>query len=330
MQLIIVPSEHAKRVFQSTSAIKQDQMGRKEEIKCQVPIEVIFEGADTSVFKKTSKIPDTIRKEIDQIPEDFLFLFVGHWLQGELGQDRKDVGMLIKTFCEVFKNKKKRPALLLKTSSATLSAIDRNEIFKKIEFVKNTVKGDLPNIYLLHGDLTREEVNGLYNHPKVKAHVNFTHGEGFGRPLLEASLSGKPIITSNWSGQIDFLNPEYTVLLTGDIKPVHQSSVNDWIIKESQWFYVNYSVAAQKLDDVYSNYQNYLPNAEKLRIENEAKYSLDAMDAKLAETLNKYVPKFEKNVEINLPSLKKAGAPALTLPTLPSAEFELPKLKKVE
>lgn len=330
MQLIIVPSEHAKRVFQSTTAVKQDQMGRKEEIKCRVPIEVIFEGADTSIFKKTSNIPDTVRDELDQISEDFVFLFVGHWLQGDLGQDRKDIGMLIKTFCEVFKNKKKRPALLLKTSGATLSAIDRNELLKKIDFVKNTVKGDLPNIYLLHGDLTREEINGLYNHPKVKAHVNFTHGEGFGRPLLEASLSGKPIITSNWSGQLDFLNPQYAVLIPGDVKSVHPSSANDWIIKESQWFYVNYSVAAQKLDDVFANYQNYIPNAEKLRIENEQKYSLDAMDIKLAETLDKYVPKFEKNVEINLPSLKKSLiAPTLNLPEFPT-EIELPKLKKVE
>ncbi len=31
----------------------------------------------------------------------------------------------------------------------------------------------------------------MYNHPKVKAHVSFTHGEGFGRPLLEASISEK-------------------------------------------------------------------------------------------------------------------------------------------
>ena len=41
------------------------------------------------------------------------------------------------------------------------------------------------------------EMNEMYNHPKVKAHLTFTHGEGFGRPLLEASFSGKPIISTN-------------------------------------------------------------------------------------------------------------------------------------
>ena len=81
------------------------------------------------------------------IPESFIFLYTGHWLQGKLGQDRKDTGMLVKTFLETFKNKPKRPALLMKTSGATFSIMDRNEIKQKIEDIKMTVTGDLPNIY---------------------------------------------------------------------------------------------------------------------------------------------------------------------------------------
>jgi len=325
MNLVIVPSEFTKKVLLSTVAVKQDQLGRREELKIKVPIEVLFEGADTAVFHKTKDIPETINKELSSIEEDFVFLFVGHWLQGDLGHDRKDVGMLIKTFMETFKNRKKRPALLLKTSGATLSAIDRHEILKKIDHVRSTVKGDLPNVYLLHGDLTRKEMNGLYNHSKVKAHVSLCHSEGFGRPLLEASLSGKPIIAPNWSGQVDFLNSEYAVLLPGEVKPVHPSAVNDWIIKEASWFYVNYSVAAQKLEDVYENYSHYLPKAEKLREENTAKFSLEAMNTKLFAILDKYVPEFEKQVEINLPSLRKPSIPMMELPPA----IDLPKLTRV-
>jgi glycosyltransferase involved in cell wall biosynthesis len=328
MNLIIVPSEHAKKVFETTTFVKTDQGGKQEKGKCRVPIEVLFEGADTSIFKKTKDIPQSIRDTVNKIPEDFVFLFVGHWLQGEMGHDRKDVGMLIKTFLEIFKNKKKKPALLLKTSGATLSEIDRTDIQKKIEYIKSTVQGDLPNVYLLHGDLSREEINGLYNHPKVKAHVNFTHGEGYGRPLLEASLSGKPLITTNWSGHIDFLNPAYAILLPGEVKPVHPSSVNDWIIKESSWFFANYSIAGQKMEDVYENYGNYTENAEKLRVENERKFSISAMDTKFLQILDKYVPKFEKQVEINLPSLKKFQSPEITLPK-PQNDIELPKLQKI-
>ena len=87
--------------------------------------------------------------------------------------------MLLKVFLETFKNKKNPPALIMKTSGATFSVIDRNTMLEKIEDIKRSVKGKLPNVYLLHGDLLDEEINELYNHPKVKVHVTFTHGQGF-------------------------------------------------------------------------------------------------------------------------------------------------------
>mgnify|MGYP000595245619 CR=1 FL=1 len=89
------------------------------------------------------------------------------------------------------------------------SYMDREEIIKKIGFIKDSVNSkDLPNVYLLHGEFNDSEINELYNHPKVKAMVSLTKGEGFGRPLLEAAVTGKPVITTNWSGHTDFLNKE--------------------------------------------------------------------------------------------------------------------------
>jgi hypothetical protein len=69
--------------------------------------------------------------------------------------------------------------------------------------------------------------------------VNLTKGEGFGRPLLEFSLTKKPIITTNWSGHTDFLNPEFTTMLPGKLTNVHPSAANQWLLKESQWFSVD-------------------------------------------------------------------------------------------
>ena len=83
-------------------------------------------------------------------------------------------------------------------------------------------------------------MNELYNHPKVKAMINLTKGEGFGRPLLEFSLTKKPIITTNWSGHTDFLNPEFTTMLPGQLTNVHPSAANQWLLKESQWFSVDH------------------------------------------------------------------------------------------
>jgi len=306
MNLNIVPSKFSKEVFEKTSYEKRDDRnGMVEKVQLNKPIEVVFEGVDTDVYKKTSESSPEIDLAVDSIPESFCYLFVGHWIQGDLGADRKDVGMLVKIFSEVFKNKKNAPALILKTSGATFSKIDKAEILKKINDIRAPLSGNLPNIYVIHGELTPTELNRLYNHPKVKAHVSLTHGEGFGRPLLEATLSGKPLLTTGWSGHADFLPENLANLLPGTLVNVPQSACNDWLIKESQWFNANYSVAAQKIEDIHNNYINYIPNAEKLRVQNAERYNLDAAGKLLIEVLNKHLPVFEKKVALTLPKFKK-------------------------
>ena len=305
MNMTIVPSKFTKEVFEKVSYQKSLANGQQETIKMTKPMEVAFEGIDTSIYRKTSETSTEIDNAIDIIPESFCFLFVGHWLQGDLGADRKDIGMLIKVFSEVFKNKKNKPALILKTSGATFSQMDKHEILKKIHIIRQPMTGDLPNIYLIHGDITPTELNRLYNHPKVKAHVSFTHGEGFGRPLLEASLSGKPVIASNWSGHLDFLPDNLAILLPGALNQVPPSACNEWLIKEAQWFNVNYSVAAQKMEDVFENYIKYIPNAEKLRQQNLVAFTQEAGMKVFIDILEKHLPVFEKKVQVVLPKFKK-------------------------
>jgi hypothetical protein len=306
MNLNIVPSVFSKEVFIKTIYDRRDdKTGMNDKLQLNKPIEVVFEGVDTNIYKKTSESSKDIDLALESIPETFCYLFVGHWLQGDIGADRKDIGMLIKIFSEVFKNKNNPPALILKTSGATFSKVDKTEILKKINDIRSTLSGNLPNIYLVHGDLTPVELNRLYNHPKIKAHASLTHGEGFGRPLLEATLSGKPLLTTNWSGHIDFLPENLANLLPGTLVNIPPSACNDWLIKESQWFNANYSIAAQKLEDIYENYINYIPKSEKLRIQNNEKFNLEEAGKKLIEVLEKNLPVFEKKVAITLPKFKK-------------------------
>ena len=313
MNLTLVSSEHAKNVFETSAFEEKNQQGQiVRHIKLEKPVEVLFEGANTDIYKKL----DTVNSETgniisDSIKEDFNFLFVGHWLQGEIGQDRKDVGMLIKTFLETFKGKKLRPGLILKTSAGNYSIMDRDSILDKIRQIENEVGGDLPSIYLLHGELSDEEVNELYNHPKVKAHVSFTKGEGFGRPLLEASISGKPVIAPNWSGHIDFLDKEMSILLPGQLTQLHPSAVvQDMLLAESSWFTVNYDTASSTLEEVYKNYKKYTDGAKRQSYRSRTEFSLDKMAEKLISIIDSKVP---KPVEFKLPQLKK---------------IELPKIKK--
>jgi len=326
MDVVFTISEHSKNVFLSSKFGMQDQNGKQVgSMELQKPVEVLHNCIDNSIFKRLeyeSDVTPSIRNTLNEIPEKFCYLFVGHWLRGELGEDRKNVGLLVKAFLETFKQVKdtQRPALILKTSGGNFSILDRKEIVKKIEVIKESVllsEGQvMPNIYLLHGELTDSEMNSLYNHPKVKAHISLTKGEGFGRPLLEASISGKPVIASGWSGHMDFLNPEDAVLVGGELKQIHPSSVWDGVlIKESSWFAPDIQQCANAMAAVFMDYETFRKKAHKLGKENSKKFSYQTIQKKTWELLDKYVPEFPKQVSLTLPKLKK---------------IELPKLKTTE
>lgn len=304
MDLILVPSEHSKKSLIDTIYNEADkQTGQMiAQHKIQKPVEIIFEGFDEEDFATEHVAHIT---ELDSIKEDFAFLFVGHWLRGDLGEDRKNVGMMIKTFAMAFKNEKVKPALVLKTSSAGFSILDRETTIRKIKDVLGNDYGKV-NVYLLHGDLTASEMNGLYEHRKVKVMLNFTKGEGFGRPLLEFSLTGKPVIVSNWSGHLDFLK-QGAVLLDGELKSVHESAADQFLLKESQWFNVNISKALIAIKDVYKNYDKYKTASFQLGKQNKQNFGLEKMTKLLDIILNQYgiysktQPKFQ---QLQLPKLK--------------------------
>lgn len=304
MDLILVPSKFTQKVLQSTSFSEVDKRtGQKiRDISVTKPIEVLFEGVDLDIYGQSDKNVDVL----EGIETDFNFLFVGHWLSGDLGQDRKDVGMLIKTFCTIFKNtpKDKQPGLILKTSTAGFSVMDRESISAKIKDLTDEYGKQCPPIYLLFGDMTSSELANLYHHPKVKTMVSFTKGEGYGRPLAEFAVTGKPILVSKWSGHEDFLPEENTIYLDGQLTPVHASAANQFLLSESQWFTVNYSNAAQKLLDVYKNYSTHLGKSKGLSSNIKNKFSLNKMTEEMGKIFSKYV-KTTEHIALKLPEIKK-------------------------
>jgi len=326
MDLLVVTSEHSKKGFIDTTfdAIDNKTQQKTGELKLEVPVKVLFEGLDLNTYCKTTNIEPTVINELKDIKNDFCYLFVGHWLKGDMGQDRKDIGMMIRAFCEAFKRKstKNRPALILKTSHATFSIKDRDVITQKIQQITAQYGNNMPEIYLLHGDLSDKEMNSLYNHPKIKAMISFTKGEGFGRPLLEFSITGKPVIASNWSGHVDFLNPEYCVMLPGSLTDVHKSATDKFILKGSKWFTVDYAYAAGILQDVKKNYKTYLTKSRKQTQYVKDNFSLERMAEIFKHIVDEGLKGVPQQVGLKLPKLKKVETDA--------PKLKLPKLKKVE
>ena len=316
MDLTLVSSNHAKKVFTDTKFEKINSQTQQKEgvIELTKPVEVLFEGANIDIYKVLDKVntKQSFLKDINSIPESFAYLFVGHWMQGDLGEDRKNVGLLIKAFYELFKNKTKAPALILKASAMSSSYVDREEIAKRVKMIRKTVKANnLPNVYLLHGEFTDEEMNELYNHPKVKAMVNLTKGEGYGRPLLEFSLVKKPIITTNWSGHTDFLSNEFTTLLSGQLTPVHPSAQNTMLLKDTLWFSADQGQIGHYMKDVYENYKKYTDGANRQAYKSKTEFSWTKMKEKIDELFTKNIPEFPKEVTLKLPQLKKIKLPKL-------------------
>lgn len=335
MDLILASTNHSVAAFnKSKFDMKDNRTGQTTTLDLKTKVEVLFEGADITKYFPTkynnnlNEELNSLKNTLDSIPESFCYLTTGHWMQGNFGEDRKNIALTIKSFLEAFKNKKKAPALILKSHMVTTSVMDRERMLDKIDEVRKTVKGSLPNIYLLHGEVSDEGMNLIYNHSKVKAFFSIPKGEGFGRPFLEFSLVNKPIIASGWSGQVDFLNPEFVRFIQGELKPVHPSAVvKNIIIPEANWFSPDTIDLGRALKDIHKNYSKWEVKAKRQGHYSRTNFSYEAMVETLKKILDTNVPNIPQQMnlslpKLNLPKLKKVGDDE-------PKKIKLPKLKKL-
>jgi len=310
MDLILTSSEHSKFAFLNSQF--QNSENEKDILKLEKPIEVLFEGGNLDVYKIISDFKNKeLYNQINSIPEDFAYLNVGHWMQGNFGHDRKNIAFTIKSFYETFKNQENSPALILKICKVNSSIIDKEEIQRKINDIRDSIEGkNIPSVYLLHGEFTDEEMNELYNHPKIKAMVSHTKGEGFGRPLLEFSLIDKPIIASGWSGHLDFLNKDYVALCGGKINSIDQSSqVKGILIEGSKWFDVDHNYVNHFYNDIINDYDTWLNRAKDQGKFSRKNWSFNKMTVKISEILENNLKELPKKMELKLPGMDKIKMP---------------------
>jgi glycosyltransferase involved in cell wall biosynthesis len=111
--------------------------------------------------------------------------------------------------------------LLKSYGQAFTKADDVLLIVKTFENPHNTIRlqlaelqadnPDYPAVHLLMNDLSEGELKTLYE--KCDTLVAPSRAEGFGLPIAEAMLSGLHVITTAWSGQMDFCTPENASLI---------------------------------------------------------------------------------------------------------------------
>lgn len=308
MDMVIVPSVHSKLIITNSGyhiSSKENPTVHVGQLKCERPVEIVFEGVDTEIFNndkpnKKNEFLDDLNKNIKT---DFNFVFVGHWLNGGLGEDRKNVGLLIKSFLNAFDYNNK-VGLIIKTAIGPNSVPDKYRVIDQTKRLlsqigyKYTEKS--PKIYIVHGSLTDEEISFLYKFERSNAFVSLTHGEGYGRPFAEAAACNLPIIAPNWSGQIDFLNRRYAYLLDTKMNQIPQSVVWPGILEQgSQWCSVEESDSIKALKEIYHNYDEWKEKGKLLGKEIRENWNMEKMCTVLVNTILNIEEKRNKFAIIN-------------------------------
>lgn len=231
MDLVVVPSKHAKSALTNTG-------------ECTTDIIIIPEAFTDDCL--TDAPDETLT--LNDVTTDFNFLIFGQFCGNNPDNDRKNLAYTIKWLSETFKDDPS-VGVIVKTNFGRNSKLDRiNTINILAKVILETKQGPGPKYYLLHGDMTNAEVAGLYKSPKVNALISLTRGEGFGLPILEAAACSLPVIATNWSAHTEFLKQGKFVKIDYNLAPIHPSRVDNHIFfPEMRWANANEHDVKRKL-----------------------------------------------------------------------------------
>ena len=202
-------------------------------VPCQWNVDVFKSSGVTVPIRK---IPHTINlsdleqvpaTRIDNIPTDvFNFYSIFHW------SSRKNPEGLLKAYLAEFRNTDK-VNLVLKTYMNDSSTSDRNQTVLSVGAVKKSLElqdKETASITLVHGALSKQQMSSL--HRTCDCFVLPHRAEGWGVPHFEAMALGKPVITTGFGGNLEFMNADTSYLLSFDVTPVSgtgRHTYNGWM-----------------------------------------------------------------------------------------------------
>jgi glycosyltransferase involved in cell wall biosynthesis len=130
----------------------------------------------------------------------------------------------------------------------------------------------------------------LYRHPKIKCLVSLTRGEGYGLPILEAAVSELPVIATDWSGHLDFMNKGRFSAVEYELIDIHQSRIDNVVFMEgSRWAMPKEKEAKRRLKKFRTSSKIPKQWAEELAPKLLADFSQEAINSIYDECLTEFI-----------------------------------------
>ena len=265
MDKVITISTHSKSIFLNTFYEAIDQRtGQKGVLRCEKDVEIVHYPVKKDLIRNKECSLDL------NLSTKFNFLTVAQW------GPRKNLSNTISWFVEEFIDNPD-VGLVVKTFLRGGSVKDKRAIEHELKNLLSKYKNRKCKVYLLHGDLSDQEMHSLYKNNDIHVLASLTHGEGFGLPLFEAAYSGLPVLATDWSGHLDFLykptknkkgktkaKPHFA-RVDYDLQPIPGDVAwKDVIEKNSMWAYPKQGSYKMKLREIYKDYSRYKSQAKKL------------------------------------------------------------------
>ena len=164
--------------------------------------------------------------------------------------ERKGWQQLLTGWAKAF-SKHDDVCLLLKVGSFyadTQSVVDRIKRFIREELGGHAA-ADMAPIRFLTDLLPIPAMPRLY--AAADAYVLPSRGEGVGRPFMEAMATGIPTVASNWSGNTEFMHPEETWLIDGEVVEVDEDAeLANNLYFGHKWFEADTDELARVLQEI--------------------------------------------------------------------------------
>jgi glycosyltransferase involved in cell wall biosynthesis len=261
MDHIIVPSNFTKSVLENTASF----------VRIVTPVTVIPEWFNQSIINK-KELQDCYDERYNFSTKNN-FLVVGTLTSGNADDDRKNLVNTLVWSLESLKGQKD-VGIIIKASVGKSTSADRNTTKKVIsQIVDNFREGEYPKVHLIHGSMSNKEIAALFVDKTIKGYITATRGEGYGLPLVDAAAAGVPVIATNWSGHLDFLENKF-LKVDYKMKKIKESRIDNRIfVENASWAEPEKESFQENLEKLCDNREYWLKKALELKKKVRKKFS---------------------------------------------------------